>query len=74
MAEGTWRSVDAKCPFYIRDGRRSITCEGITEGEENKRRLQDDAMCTTVFRTYCGDKYEECEIYKLVCRVKYGIE
>ena len=74
MADGSWRSVDAQCPFYVRDGRRTITCEGITDGEEIKRRLETDQACTELFRKFCGDRYEECEIYKLVCRVKYGTE
>lgn len=72
MADGSWRSVDAQCPFYVRDGRCTITCEGITEGEEMKRRLADETVCTETFRTFCAAQYAECPVYKFVMRVKYG--
>lgn len=74
MADGTWRSVDARCPFYVRDGRRTITCEGLTDGEEIKRRLSDQDHCTEVFRRYCSSRYWECAVYKLINLVKYGIK
>lgn len=74
MADGSWRSVAAQCPFFVRDGRKTITCEGLTDGEEIRRRMSDEARCTDVFREACARRYRECPVYRLINKVKYGID
>lgn len=70
----SWTEADMKCPFYIKDdrGTKSICCEGY----------ETDSVTVTKFKTlggrdrhmgiYCAARYEQCPMYKAVCRDKYG--
>lgn len=58
--------IDAQCPFFVSSGKKSVTCEGIT----------DDCTTCTVFvsegkrnehrRIFCDARYEYCEIYRML--------
>lgn len=62
--------VYVKCPFFLSSGKRTISCEGITDdcttilnfSSQEKRNLQR--------RIFCDDKYKCCEIYRML-REKY---
>lgn len=56
----------AKCPFFISSGKKSVTCEGLT----------DDCTICLAFTTeearnlhrkiFCDARYECCELYKVL--------
>ena len=56
-----------QCPFYKNESKNSIRCEGVISitcsnnfntSTEKKKHLEK----------HCCDKYEDCEIYKVVCK------
>lgn len=66
------RSRDVVCPFYkSHDGRR-IKCEGYTEGMTSMNLNYERPLYINYhMKIHCCACYRECEIYRLVSRVKY---
>lgn len=61
-----------KCPFFHKTDKLKITCEGY----------HDDCKCTNQIyinnkardkqlELFCQDKYENCEIYRMIKEAKY---
>lgn len=72
MSEGTWRKVHIKCPYYKRDKAISITCEGFVEGSNIIQRFRTTEDCDQQARIFCCDRYDCCEIYRMLESEKYG--
>lgn len=62
----SWRSVDARCPFYQGDTPKAIVCEGLVVGERIRRRFPDEKTCSVVFGKHCSGCFEECPVFQLV--------
>lgn len=45
--------MNACCPFYVRDGRRSITCEGAEPGSQNRTVFSDPAAKERFLQREC---------------------
>lgn len=65
------RSVYARCPFYRRDDRISIGCEGLTDQSTIRQYFGAPEACTIQFETFCSDHYRNCEIYDAIVKAKY---
>jgi len=69
MPSGSYAQVEVQCPFYhYDDGRRRITCEGITDGCVTAVVFRCRGDYDTQIRVFCCGKYENCE----VCRMLMG--
>lgn len=66
MANTAWRACRARCPYYIRSNDWCITCQGMHDGEEIRRKLPRPAACDEQFRRYCAMHYTACPIYQLI--------
>ena len=56
--------VKTICPFYIREARKSITCEGLIDGTDGMMRFDDEAAKQRYQEEHC-----ECADYFSRCRV-----
>ena len=71
MAQGV-RSRDVLCPFYKGDDNRRIKCEGFLEGMVSIHLNFEEAFYLEYYmKKHCCAHYRDCEIYKLICRVRY---
>lgn len=68
------RSVYARCPFYRRDSRVTISCEGLTEQSVIRQFFGTIQGCDIQFETFCSGHYERCELYDAIRRAKYLVE
>lgn len=68
MAEGSWKRVYVRCPFYLRDElkNRKISCEGVVEGSTltTTYRRREDYLRR--IDEYCCNQYKTCEIYRML--------
>ena len=62
--------VDVRCPFFLSSGKRHITCEGITDDCTTTLNFASQEKRNMQRRIFCDDKYECCEIYRML-REKY---
>lgn len=67
MSSGSYLQVYIGCPFYkYDDGRRRITCEGITEDSSLALIYRKKSDFETQIRVFCCEHYERCEIYRIL--------
>ena len=67
MPSGSFLQVDVQCPFYrYDDGRRRITCEGVTDGSSLAMLFRSREDYDTQIRVFCCEKYENCEVYRML--------
>lgn len=73
MAEGSWKRVHVRCPFYLRDDakNRRISCEGVVDRSviSITYRRRDDYL--QQIDTYCCKHYKKCEVYRMLMDNKY---
>lgn len=61
------QQVDVGCPFYMYDdGKKKITCEGITEDSSLTSCFRDGAGYRTQMEVFCCEHYTKCEIYRML--------
>ena len=65
------RSVYACCPFYRKDTRTAIYCEGLTDESTILQSYRDGRSCAVQFDTFCSRFYERCELYQAIVQAKY---
>lgn len=58
--------TDAKCPFFLRDSKRSITCEGVAPGTEMMSRFPSVTDKVAYMRGHCFRFNSGCEIARLL--------
>lgn len=58
--------TDAKCPFFLRDSKQSITCEGIICGTEMMFRFDGAADKVVYMQENCFRFDSRCEIARLL--------
>lgn len=66
-----YRSVDVRCPFYLRDSREghSLTCEGPLKGSNAMTtRFNNNGILSNQIRRYCCREYERCWLYQIIQR------
>lgn len=64
MPSGSFKQSDVICPFYkYDDGKRKITCEGITERSSVTLMFRDKTDYEKQISVFCCAKYRNCEIY-----------
>lgn len=67
MPSGSYLQAYVHCPFYkYDDGRRRITCEGITEDSSLALIYRKKTDFETQIRVFCCEHYERCEIYRIL--------
>ena len=67
MSSGSYLQVYIGCPFYkYDDGRRRITCEGITEDSSLALIYRKKSDFETQIRVFCCEHYKRCEIYRIL--------
>lgn len=66
----SWLDYYAKCPFYLRcdreKGRLTISCQGVTDASILQWRFRTKQDCTIQLKTFCMDKFRNCEIYQAI--------
>lgn len=60
----------AKCPFFLKESKFSICCEGIREGTEFSIKFQTEEDKKAYIRTHCNRMDCECEL-KTAIEKKY---
>ncbi len=61
-----YEDVDAKCPFYKRSNKNSISCEGIVSNSSLTIGYVSPKEKATQKRVFCNDRYQNCEIYQML--------
>lgn len=63
----SFNDVRVRCPFFVcDDGRSRIVCEGIADGSTLSQRFQTKQGYKIQMNTFCCDKYDYCEIYRVL--------
>lgn len=60
----------AKCPFYRRESRFSVCCEGIGEGTEFSIKFQTEEDKKQYIRAHCNQMKSGCEL-RIALQKKY---
>lgn len=58
--------ADVKCPFFLSSSKRTISCEGITDDCTTTLNFSSREKRNAQLRIFCADKYEYCEIYRML--------
>ena len=67
MPSGSFKQVEVQCPFYkFDDGKRRITCEGITDDSSLALIYHNKKDYETQINAFCCQRYICCEIYRLL--------
>ena len=69
-----WDEAEVKCPFYIshEQTRRSITCEGYTEGTDMVSRFRTQGRQNRHMGLYCAGNYAQCPVYRCTYAERYA--
>ena len=63
----TYMRNHAKCPFYRGDTQQSVICEGFLPDSTVSVRFATRRDMQRHCCVFCCDKYENCEVYRMVC-------
>ena len=67
MAGGSYIQADVGCPFYrYDDGRRTVACEGVTDGSIILQRYSRRSDWECQVRTFCCEHWQKCEVYRML--------
>ena len=67
--------ADVVCPFYsYDDGDKRIVCEGLTERSTLSQRFAGKKLYEKHLKHYCFRHCTDCEIFRLLMRIKYADE
>jgi len=65
MFKGKGNAItNSKCPYYIRDSRKQITCEGVIVGSETGMKFECESMKIKYQRQNCFKYPNDCMICK----------
>lgn len=75
MPGGSFIKAYVKCPFYLTDdGVRRVTCEGVVDGNNLTSCFVQKADYEVQMNVFCCQRYENCEIYRMLMENKYEEE
>lgn len=68
-----FNSVDVLCPFYIRDGKFDIICEGCLGDKNRTAKFVFNTTADKNFhkQNWCNKNYKFCEYYRALIEGKY---
>ena len=66
-----WKSADVKCPFYLRDDKHTIECEGFSEGLILTLSYRNMDGKNKHMGTFCAGPYSRCPICQDTMNIKY---
>lgn len=68
-----YKSSDVKCPFFIREDKYSITCEGCLGQNNRTTKFSFRTVADKLFhkRNWCERKYKYCEYYDCIMKARY---
>ena len=59
--------ANAKCPFYICEFKKTVTCEGFADGiESTLTSFESEEKKSDFVRGYCMSCYKNCKVYKSI--------
>lgn len=58
-----WTAVDVRCPFYLRDDKRTIECEGFGEGMIVTLSCSPEKK-NKHMGTHCVGPFTRCPVYQ----------
>lgn len=56
----------ARCPFFVSSGKKSVTCEGITDDCTTCLTFVSEETRNLHRRVFCDARYENCEVYRML--------
>lgn len=59
----------AQCPYYRRDGRQSVHCEGVREGCGLRLAFREHAEKNTFMDTHCRKDWPACPVADMLNRM-----
>ena len=60
----TYRRKNVMCPFYKKENRQVIYCEGVQENSSIHVTFGECSACKTYKDTKCQVNYKSCPVYK----------
>lgn len=65
-----WQDYYANCYYYRNtDSRSQITCQGVADSSSIVWKFRTKADLQIQFRTFCCDKYKNCEVYQMLKKI-----
>lgn len=61
-----YRSKTAACPFYKREDRQMIFCDGVTENSSVHLAFGNDIDCKEYKVAHCRMDFHKCPVYKML--------
>lgn len=74
MALQQRESKNAKCPFYRKESRLKVYCEGFVSHSGVHMAFGDPEGCLAWRRKYCNDGYVDCPLAEALYEKKYNEE
>ena len=66
MKRNQYKSKTAMCPFYKKEDRQTIFCEGVTDNSSVHLAFGYDTECKEYKTTYCRCSFLRCPVYKML--------
>ena len=71
----SWNAQSVMCPFYVKDEKTIITCEGFPGATVHKQVYPNRASLQKQIEIYCSTwNHKRCEAYRLIMNSKYHDE
>ena len=63
----SFNQIYVRCPFFVNDdGKSKIVCDGIVDKSRVSLEYQRKADYEAQMKTFCCDRYINCEIYRIL--------
>lgn len=66
MNDGGYETLDVLCPFYVREERHKVHCEGIEDGMGTYLTFENKEWKGLYKERYCCNRYKTCRLYKML--------
>lgn len=69
-----YTSVYVRCPFYRREARNVVKCEGIVDNSRLAMEFSSNIQKAEWKEMMCNEGYTECPLYKVIIAEQYPEE
>lgn len=64
--KGGYMSVEVLCPFYLREEKQKVLCEGVEDGMGTHLTFETPEWKRLYKDRYCCNNYKTCRVYKML--------
>lgn len=66
MKRGQYVSKSALCPFYKKEDKQMVFCDGVEPNSSTHLAFANASDCQAYKHKHCRNEYTECEVYRML--------